>query len=358
MVKKKKAGGSTTAAEASHIGDRMSDRFECYLVEKRDGAVRSEIASLGLGDLPEGDVLIRVHWSSLNYKDAMAARGHAGVVKRFPHIPGVDIAGTVVESSSPAFRANEAVLACAYEIGSGHWGGWSEYARIPAAWVMPLPSGLTHRTAMCIGTAGFTAAMCLETLQHHGVHPGDGEILVTGASGGVGSTALMLLSKLGYRVVAASGKPALHAKLREWGATEVVSRELLMDPSSKPLLSARWAGAVDTVGGEVLANAVRQTRHSGCVAACGVAGGAQLPLTVYPFILRGVTLAGIEAAFYPMERRQRIWARLSGEWRLDRLEQLVEEAELRTLDPHIDAMLAGNVAGRTIVKIRGDATAG
>jgi putative YhdH/YhfP family quinone oxidoreductase len=336
----------------------MSDRFDCYFVEKVDGAVRHAVAGLRIGDLPEGDVLIRVSWSSLNYKDAMAARGHAGVVRQFPHIPGVDIVGTVVESSSPAFRAGERVLACAYEIGSGRWGGWSEYARIPAAWVMSLSSGLTPRTSMCIGTAGFTAALCLEALQHHGVHPGDGEILVTGASGGVGSTAVMLLGKLGYRVVAASGKTALRAKLRDWGAAEVVSRESLLDSSRKPLLSGRWAGAVDTVGGEVLGTVIRQTRHSGCVAACGVAGGAQLPLTVYPFILRGVTLAGIDAAFYPMERRKRIWANLAGPWSLDRLEQLVQEANLRTLDPHIDAMLAGNVAGRIIIKIRGDETAG
>jgi putative YhdH/YhfP family quinone oxidoreductase len=333
----------------------MNRSFSCYYVEKDAvGNIRGGLSRRAMSELPAGDVLLRVLWTSLNYKDALAARGHPGVVKRFPHVPGVDIAGTVIESRSAEFQVGQTVLACAYDIGSGHWGGWSEYACVPAAWVMPLPTGLSAREAMILGTAGFTAAICVRALQDHAVLPDRGEVLVTGASGGVGSVAVMLLSKLGYHVVAVSGKPSCHDRLRAWGARAVLPRADLEDDASKPLLSGRWAGAVDTVGGRMLSAVVRQILPFGCVAACGVAGGAELPLTVYPFILRGVTLAGIDAAWYPMEARRETWARLGSDWRIEQLPELCVETSLEYLGPEVDAILRGQIAGRVLVRVGAD----
>lgn len=331
----------------------MMEQFVCYLVERRDeGTVVSGPKQCDAAELPPGEVLIRVAWSSLNYKDALAARGHPGVAKQLPHIPGVDIAGTVTESQDARFRPGQAVLACAYDLGAGRWGGWSQYARVPADWAMPLPRGLSLREAMVIGTAGFTSALCVRALQDHGVTPTSGEVVVTGASGGVGSIAVMLLGQLGYHVVAVTGKSDQADRLRRWGAAEVAARNAVLDASPKPLLSARWAGAVDTVGGQTLDTLVRQTKLHGCVAACGNASGPELKLTVFPFILRGVILAGVDAAWYPMPERRATWDRLATSWKPPYLEELAIETDLPHLDGYVESILRGEVAGRVVVKIQ------
>jgi putative YhdH/YhfP family quinone oxidoreductase len=295
--------------------------------------------------------LVRVAFSSLNYKDALAATGQPGVVRTFPHVPGIDAAGVVAESSSANVQIGKNVIVTGHGLGAERWGGWAEYIRVPADWVVPLPNGLTLEESMIYGTAGFTAALCIRSLQEHGVEPSCGDVVVTGATGGVGSVAVAILARLGYTVVAVTGKTERHAWLKDRGAGRVVGREDVLDTGSKPLLSANWAGAVDSVGGQMLASILRATKQNGCVAACGLVGGAELSLTVFPFILRGVTLAGIDSAWCPLARRVDIWQRLAGAWRPDRIAELATTVPLEQLDAHVDAMLAGNSIGRTVVAI-------
>jgi acrylyl-CoA reductase (NADPH) len=328
--------------------------FRCFLVEKDDaGAIRRGVQSRPWTALPAGDVLIRVVYSSLNYKDALAAQGHPGVVRKLPHVPGIDAAGVVVESTSPNWLPDQQVIVTGYELGGGQWGGWAEYIRVPADWVVPLPVGLSLKEAMILGTAGFTAAQSVHAIQLGGVAPGDGEIVVTGATGGVGCVAVKLLAKLGYSVVAVTGKADLQAKLIEWGASRVIGRDDVLKDNSKPLLAGRWAGAVDTVGGQTLATIIRETKNYGVVAACGLVGGIELPLTVHPFILRGVTLAGIGSAALPQDRRLEIWRKLSDLWRLDGLDSLATTIGLDQLEDYILRILAGQIVGRTVVEIAG-----
>ena len=330
-----------------------ADTFPCFLVTKDgDGTVTARVEEKGIDDLPAGDVLIRVAFSSLNYKDAMAARGHPGLVRRFPHVPGIDAAGTVVASNAPEFSTGGQVLVTGYELGASHWGGWAGYIRVPAEWVVPLPAGLSQQEAMSLGTAGFTAAQCAQSLQHHGVTPEAGPVVVTGASGGVGSLAVAILAGIGYQVIGSTGKPAAGELLNQIGADGVVGREEVCDQtaSKNPLLPARWAGAVDTVGGNTLATLIRSTRHRGCVAACGLVSGADLSLTVYPFLLRGVKLDGIDSAACPMPDRLAIWDRLSGDWKPDCLELITTTIELPDLPGKIDQILAGQVTGRVVVR--------
>lgn len=300
--------------------------------------------------LPAGDVTIDVCWSSLNFKDALAATGHAGVVKQFPHIPGIDAAGTIC--SAPDLPPGTPVIVTGYELGAGRWGGWCEKIRVPRAWVVPLPDGLSLRQAMILGTAGFTAAQCVRALRRHGVTPDHGPIAVSGATGGVGCLSICLLANLGYPIVAATGKAEAHGWLKELGATEIVGRDALVDTSDRPLLAARWAGAIDTVGGQTLTSLLRATQVNGCVAACGVVGGDKLPLTVYPFILRGVALDGITSALCPLETRHSIWNDLAGPWRIPRLDALADEVTLEELDQPVDAILAGRVRGRVVVRVQ------
>ena len=326
--------------------------FRCYLVEKQaSGEFKASIAERPLDALPEGDVQVEVAWSSLNYKDALSATGNPGVTRKFPHVPGIDAAGTVVESRSEKFQAGQAVLVTSYDLGQNHWGGFAEFVRVPAGWVVPLPAGLSLRESMILGTAGFTAALSLEALEQHGISPEQGDIVVTGATGGVGSLAVALLAKNGYSVTAVTGKPSATAFLLETlGAKRVVSREEVDDRSGKPLLSARWAGAIDTVGGNTLATLVRSTQRGGCVAACGLVGGVDLPLSVLPFILRGVTLAGIDSAECPYPKRVEIWNKLAGPWKLSLLDTLSEEVNLTGLSGKIDQILGGQILGRVLVK--------
>ena len=326
--------------------------FPCLLVEKdAAGEIRRSIVHRTVDDLPAGEVLVRVQFSSLNYKDALAAQGHAGVVRRFPHVPGIDAAGTVESSSDTRFRAGDAVVITGYELGAGQWGGWSQYVRVPADWVVRLPAGMTLRETMTLGTAGFTAAQCLAAIVLGGVQPDAGEIVVTGSTGGVGCLAVMLLAKLGYRVVAVTGKSGLEPRLRRWGASRVIGREDVVSESTKPLLAARWAGAVDTVGGTTLTTILRETHNYGVVAACGLVGGTDLPLTVHPFILRGVTLAGIGSSALPYDRRLEIWRLLSQEWKLDGLADVATIVKLEQLEEYIGKILRGEIIGRTVVEL-------
>lgn len=326
--------------------------FRCLLVEKdAAGKAHRSITRRPLADLPPGDVLIRVRYSSLNYKDALAAEAHPGVVRKLPHVPGIDAAGVIEESSSPLCKKGEEVLVTSYDLGAAQWGGWGEYIRVPAEWVVQRPSGLTLREAMILGTAGFTAAQCVLAIQLNGVVSAAGEIVVTGATGGVGCLAVMILKQLGYSVVAVTGKRELEPRLKAWGASRIISRQDVIDSSPKPLLSSKWAGAVDTVGGNTLATILRATKEYGVVSACGLVGGTDLPLTVHPFILRGVILAGISSQNLPAGRRNDIWQKLAGEWKPQQLDEVATEIGLEQAEEYVQKILKGKVVGRTIVRV-------
>lgn len=330
----------------------LPSRYRACLVESATpGRFGGRITEVDSARLPAGDVVLRVEYSSANYKDALAAGGHPGVVRTFPHVPGIDAAGTVIESSTAEVPAGTAALVTGYDLGAARWGGWAEYIRVPADWVVPLPAGWTPREAMILGTAGFTAAQAVQALQRQGLVPAAGPVVVTGATGGVGSLAVLLLAQLGYGVSAVTGKPEQSDWLRSLGAAEVLPREAVHDRSGKPLLAARWAGAVDTVGGHTLATIIRSLDHRGCVAACGLVGGADLPLTVYPFILRGVKLDGIDSAQCPAASRREIWRLLSHEWRLSGLDRIAREFELHDVDRVVESLLAGQSIGRPVIRI-------
>ncbi len=330
----------------------MPQTFRALVVSKQDdGSFSREIATRPLADLPNGDVLIRVHYSSLNYKDALSASGNRGVTKSYPHTPGIDATGVVEESTSERFRPGDEVIVTGYNLGMNTPGGFGEYVRVPAAWPVALPDGMTLRKSMTWGTAGFTAALCVDALQQHGVTPDNGEVLVSGATGGVGSTAVGILGKLGYRVVAVTGKPEAHNWLRGLGATDFLSREEAVDGSSRPLLRGRWAGTVDTVGGDILATALRSTAYGGTVTCCGLVASPELPTTVYPFILRAVKLIGVDSAQAGHDVRERLWQHLASDWKFDALDSLVNEVPLEEVDAEIDKILVGQQRGRVVVKL-------
>ncbi|MBN2475689.1 MAG: archease [Pirellulales bacterium] len=332
-----------------------AERFKCYLVTRdHSGKVSAGIAEKSLDDLPEGEVLVRVAYSSLNYKDALAAEGHPGVARVFPHVPGVDLAGVVASSGVYEWVEGDRVLATGFDLGASRWGGYAEYTRVPQDWIVPLPEGLTLRESMILGTAGFTAGLCVDALQKHDVSPENGEIVVTGASGGVGSMAVAILAKLGYHVAAVTGKETAHEYLQGLGAERILDRGEVDDRSGRPMLHGRWAGAVDTVGGNILTTILRSTRHDGCVAACGLTAGDGLTMTVYPFILRGLSLAGIDAAWGPVPLRHEIWRRLAGPWKPRRLERMAQRTDLSGLPEKIREIRAGKITGRVVVEIGGE----
>ncbi|MFN0159450.1 MAG: YhdH/YhfP family quinone oxidoreductase [Bacteroidota bacterium] len=311
-----------------------------------------EIKELVVVDLPEGDVLIRVRYSSLNYKDGLSASGNKGVTRTYPHIPGVDAAGVVEESASPLFRVGDEVIVHGYELGANHFGGFSEYIRVPANWVVRLPHGMTLRESMVIGTAGFTAALGIDRMLHHGLDKDDGSVVISGASGGVGSVGVVILAKLGYHVTAATRKMDEQQFLANLGAGEVVPVESIKDTSGKPLINGRWAGALDSVGGDVLDSIIRATKFWGPVATCGNVISGELHTSIYPFILRGVALIGINSAFTPMPLRLEVWRKLAEEWRLDNLDSLTTEVSLEELnEKYLDLILKGGVKGRVLVKL-------
>jgi acrylyl-CoA reductase (NADPH) len=327
-------------------------QFNCYVVSKGENdQVTAGMSRREVADLPEGEVLIRVQFSSLNYKDALAATGRPGVARKFPHIPGIDAAGEVAESAVPQFQPGQKVLVTGYDLGAGRWGGWGEYIRVPAEWVIPLPEGLSLVDSMRLGTAGFTAALSVDAITRHEIAPGSGEIVVTGATGGVGCLAVRILAKLGYAVVAVTGKESRHAWLKELGAKRVIGRAEVDVKGGNPLLKAVWAGAVDTVGGNMLATILRSTEIGGCVTACGLVGGTDLQTTVFPFILRGVTLCGIDTGWTRREKRIEIWRRLASAWKPEGLAALSQTVELPEVDAPVKRILAGEIVGRTVVHV-------
>lgn len=334
---------------------KLPDEFTCYFVEKdASGTVHARLTRRRLNELPAGELLIRVGYSSLNRKDAMSATGQPGVTKVYPHIPGVDAVGVVADSGVYEWVRGDRVLVTGFDLGANHWGAFGEFIQVPQEWALRLPEGLSPRESMMLGTAGLTAGLCIDALQKHGVVPDSGPVVVTGASGGVGSLAVAILAKLGYQVSAVSGKAEFHDTLNALGAAEVLPRKAVEDHSGRPLLERRWAGAVDTVGGNTLATIIRATRLRGCVTCCGVVGGAQLPLTVYPFILRGVSLAGIDAAECPLWLRDEVWHRLAGPWKPEALERLATCTDLEGLPRYIDRMLSGRTTGRVAVDLGGE----
>jgi putative YhdH/YhfP family quinone oxidoreductase len=328
------------------------DDFACWMVEKgADGTIRGGMTRRPREELPPGDVLIAVSHSSLNYKDALAATGHPGVARHLPHVPGIDAVGLVAESADPRFAPGHEVLVTGYELGSLRWGGWSEFIRVPGDWVVPLPKGLCAEDAMRLGTAGFTAALSVKRLLENGLPPGDGEVLVTGATGGVGSLALSMLAGQGFTVVASTGKPERRAWLESLGASRVVDRNGVAPPGDAALLKATWAGVVDTVGGATLAAVLRSTRTGGCVTACGLVGGDGLSLTVHPFILRGITLCGIDSALTARPLRMVLWDLLAGAWRPAGLASVSRTVALPDIGPEVSSILSGGGVGRTLVRI-------
>jgi putative YhdH/YhfP family quinone oxidoreductase len=332
----------------------MADVTYRALVAERDGdVVHRELRELGAADLPEGDVTIRVAWSSVNYKDALAVSPTGQVARISPLVPGIDLAGEVVEGEVEGAGPGDAVLAHAYDIGVSHHGGYAELARMPAGWVVPLPEGLTPRDAMALGTAGFTAALSIAHLQDAGLQPGDGPVLVLGATGGVGALAVDMLAALGHEVHASTGKAHEADMLRELGAAEVLTREETSAESDRPLERQRWAGVVDPVGGASLAYALRTARIGAAVASSGQIGGIALHTTVFPFILRGVSLRGVDSANMEIGARRQLWARLAGELRPRSLERLVREVTLDEVDGVLSETLGGGARGRTVVRIGG-----
>jgi acrylyl-CoA reductase (NADPH) len=314
-------------------------------------AYSREVHSRSIRDLPDGDLLIRVHYSSLNYKDALSASGNRGVTRHYPHVPGIDAAGVVEESSSHDFKPGDQVIATGFDLGMNTSGGYGQYIRIPAGWALHCPQSLSLRQSMIYGTAGFTAAQSVEKLVNHPVLPEQGKILISGATGGVGSIAVSIMAKLGYSITAVSGKPEAEGFLTKLGANEIISREQAADSSGKPLLKEKWAGVIDTVGGEILATAIKSTGYGGAVTCCGNVSSPELPLTVYPFILRGVSLLGIDSAKCPLHNRQRIWQKLAGEWKIENLDSLATECTLHELPAIIEKMLQGLQTGRVIVNL-------
>lgn len=326
-------------------------KFRAYWVtEDAEKRYSQEIREREIDDLPAGDVLVKVSYSSLNYKDALSATGVKGVTRKYPHTPGIDAAGVIEESEDDRFQAGDRVLVTGYDLGMNTAGGLGEYIRVPSQWVAKLPEGLTDKKSMMYGTAGFTAGLSVKRLIESGVRPEDGDILVTGATGGVGSIAVGLLSKLGYSVVAGTGKPETEEMLKKIGASGIALREDLDDQSGKALLKERWAGVVDTVGGNILASAIKATKYGGAVTSCGNAASAELSLTVFPFILRGVSIFGIDSVLCPMERRLEIWNLLAGGWDLEDLEKSIEVIGLEQVSEKIDLILKGRLVGRVVVK--------
>jgi alcohol dehydrogenase len=326
--------------------------FKALLVnEGANGVFETAVVERDTAELPAGEVLIRVQYSSLNYKDALSASGNRGVTKRYPHTPGIDAAGVVAESGVAEFSAGDEVIVTGYDLGMNTAGGFGQYVRVPAAWVIKRPQGLSLREAMVLGTAGLTAALCVDKLEQAGLTPGAGPVLVTGATGGVGSVAVALLASLGYEVVAATGKVEQGEFLQRLGAARTVTREALQEGVEKPLLKEQWAGAVDCVGGDILFNVVKSLRYGASVACCGLTAGTTFQANVLPFILRGVNLLGVDSVELPLVVKASMWDRLSLQWKLNNLEGLVHEVGLADLPQAIERILAGQQVGRVLVNL-------
>ncbi|HXK55841.1 MAG TPA: MDR family oxidoreductase [Gammaproteobacteria bacterium] len=329
-------------------GAAGSDRFKALLVERENGRTSTQIRLLSDQQLPEGDVLVGVTCSSLNYKDGLAVTGRGKIVARYPHVPGVDFAGTVLDSKSDAFAPGEQVLLTGWGVGERHWGGFSQRARVKSDWLVRMPAGLNAHRAMAIGSAGLTAMLCVMTLEDAGIVPDSGPVVVTGAAGGVGSLAVVLLSELGYEVAAVTGRESTHGFLRELGATQLLSREEMSRPP-RPLESQRWAGGIGVVGGVMLARLLAETRYGGAVAATGLAGDATLTTSVMPFILRNVSLRGVESVTPPRPLREVAWSRLSATLPQKSYQRIARVIPLEEVEAAAKAILAGEIRGRVLV---------
>ena len=326
--------------------------FRALVLQEVDGKVSSRIETVDEDRLPEGDVTVAIEYSTLNYKDGMVLSGIGRLVRTYPHVPGIDFAGTVTRSAASKFKPGDRVVLTGWRVGEMHWGGYAERARVRADWLVPLPVGLTTRQAMAIGTAGFTAMLAVMALEQYGLKPGAGEVLVTGATGGVGSTAVAILANLGHRVVASTGRPEQGDYLKALGAAELIERAALSEKPTRPLDRERWDGAVDAVGGATLATILTQLKYRASVAACGLAGGSDLPATVIPFLLRGVNLLGIDSVMCPQELRAEAWRRLARDLPLDRLDRMIEEIPLSEVAALAPRILNGQLRGRTVVNVR------
>lgn len=324
--------------------------FKAIYLTQEGKATRAELRAMDDAELPAGDVDVRVEWSTINYKDAVAVTGKGAIVRKWPMVPGIDLAGVVEASRSPDWKAGERVVVTGWGLGESYWGGLSQKARLESKWLLEVLPPFTTRQAMAVGTAGFTAALCVRALAKHGLEPGDGEVLVTGAAGGVGSIAVAILAGMGYKVVASTGRLAEEGYLKGLGAARIMDRAELSAPG-KPLQSERWAGVVDTVGSHTLVNACAQTRFYGAVAACGLAQGFDFPATVMPFILRGVTLYGINSIQNPNEERREAWALVARHVDAGKLEAMTGEIGLSEVIAFCPALLDGKVRGRTVVDV-------
>ncbi len=329
----------------------MSETFKAFVLEEVDGKNRATLKDLTSANLPAGDVTVRVAYSTLNYKDGLAITGKAKIARRLPMVCGIDLAGTVEESNSPEYKTGDSVVVTGWGLSETHWGGYAQKQRVKSDWLVPVPKEFSLKQAMAIGTAGFTSMLCVMGLEHMGVKPGEHEVVVTGAAGGVGSVAVAILAKLGYKVAASTGRPELRDYLVSLGATSIVERAALAQSSGRPLDSERWAGGVDTVGGEVLASVLRGIRYGGAVAACGLAGGANLPTSVYPFILRGVSLIGIDSVMCPKLTRLEAWQRLARDLPVDKLEAMTGVEPLSQVPQLAEKILKGQVRGRVVIDV-------
>jgi putative YhdH/YhfP family quinone oxidoreductase len=331
----------------------MPEIFKALVVEETDdGSYSQTVKRRSVKDLPDHDVIIEVYYSALNYKDALSATGNKGVTQEFPHTPGVDAAGMVAESSDDRFSEGDKVIVTSFDLGQNTPGGFGQYIRVPADWIVPLPEGLTLRESMMLGTAGFTAAYGVDHLIKNNTNPQDGAVLVTGATGGVGSLAIALLNLNGFEVTAATGTMDQTEFLKRLGAGSVINRDEISDETGRPMLSGRWAGVIDTVGGDMLDVALRQTKHNGTVACCGNILGGELNTSIYPFILRGVSLMGIDSGICLMPMRKEIWNKLATDWKISGLGHLARECALDNISQEIDKILEGKQIGKVLLNLK------
>jgi len=328
------------------------DSLIALIVDQVEDQTQASFREVERDALPSGDVLIEVAFSSLNYKDGLAVTGQGKVIRSYPMVPGIDLAGTVLESTAPAFKAGDPVIVNGWGLGEMHWGGYAQLARVQADWITPLPNRFSLQQAMALGTAGFTAMLSILVLEEHGLTPGDREVVVTGASGGVGSLAVAILAKLGYKVIASTGRTEAQDYFSGLGAYRLMDRHKLSEPPSRPLASARWAGAIDVVGGDTLASLLAAMVPGASIAACGLAGGSELHTTVFPFILRGVNLLGIEASRIPLNRRLQVWSRLEQEFPPDLLDSSTQLISLAEVPEFSQRILAGQIRGRIVVDVK------